>query len=200
MLKFLVTTILALLIFSSSFVIVAKIFRNSDQATAEFKDFEQSLEDFATSSNTLASDLLILDQQTAIIVFANRNRVRIYDQEIDTYQHQKYQTNRYYLPFPEENTYCAKGSCACLCKTFEEALAQPFEQEVDTLAGGEVTLVHADIACPNLICRDISDIDFAASFAKYRYTDGEEPENYDNYRRILLNFQKTERGILIQEQ
>ena len=72
MIKFLVTVILAILIFAPACMLGSKIFRTSTQAKDNYVDFVKELNEFAKSKKPLgakSSFVLIMDEETAVVYY-----------------------------------------------------------------------------------------------------------------------------------
>lgn len=135
MTSFLITVILAIIIFVPTCYGFSKLFRLSDQAKESFDNFADAVAKLPASEQKKTSEILILDQDTFVIAYnANKNAA------LCTAQNQCGESL-----YPAEE--CQGKSCLCLCQKFEDTGFK---------SGGE------DIPCINLICKTTGDIQFAS--------------------------------------
>lgn len=131
MVKFLVTVILALLIFAPTCMFTSKLFRLSDQAKENFKEFAILVRE-AHQTQQQRAHLLVLDKDSFVVGYtANKNT------EICTAQGSCGTTL-----YPPE---CGGESCVCLCREY---------QGTGFTTGGE------SITCSKRSCENVGQIEF----------------------------------------
>jgi len=108
MTSFLITVILALIIFVPTCYGISKLFRLSDQAKGSFDNFAETLTKLPASEQKKTSEILVLDQDTFVIAYnANQNT------KLCTAQNN---CGESIYPAAE----CEGKSCFCLCQKFED--------------------------------------------------------------------------------
>ncbi len=110
MLEFIVTVILALIIFIPACYGVSKLFRTSAQAEESFQEFANALEDFAESEKERSSFLLIMDEKTLAAVFAGPGAHPLFPAP-ELEEGQAYVPQSLAAPAA-----CTSFPCACLCR------------------------------------------------------------------------------------
>ncbi len=108
MTSFLITVILALVIFVPTCYGISKLFRLSDQAKGSFDNFAKVLEQLPSSENKKTSEILILDQDTFVIAYNAHQNTKLCTAQNDC--------GESIYPAAE----CAGQSCLCLCREFED--------------------------------------------------------------------------------
>jgi len=137
MTSFLITVILALIIFVPTCYGISKLFRLSDQAKEGFDDFADTLTKLPTSEQKKTSEILILDQDTFVIAYNAHQNTKLCTAQNDC--------GESLYPAAE----CAGQSCLCLCQEFKDT---GFKAE------GE------DIICADTgrVCKKTGNIQFAS--------------------------------------
>ena len=82
MLNFLTSMIIAILLFGTAFGIVSKVFRTSSQAKESFLEFVDDLENFIEDDKEIDSTLLIMDEESAVVIFVDKDRKFIFSEEV----------------------------------------------------------------------------------------------------------------------
>lgn len=191
-LNFILAILIALIIFVPTILFASELFRISDQGKENFRSFVRELRHFAADEATQKTFLLILDEKTAVFLFAKKESVLAYQkQNIDTEdQAASIFLGKYYLPFPESK--CPGTSCACLCQKFnEDKGVQNFFSE-DIKIGSTTYKVEYDLTCDQLTCEDISQLPMSSSWSIYR--------NEDDPRRTTIIFEKAGEEIVVTKQ
>ncbi len=204
MVKFLVTIILAIIIFVPSCMFVNKILdagtRSSTQAKDNFVNFTKQLNEFAFDKEKLAgkreSTLLILDKETAVVYFKNTTSLVVVD--VDS-------IGTDYAIFIRKPSTCKVGkNCICLLRKTEfesqyvdkQIIAKPkrflcenldYELSIDTCSNGEPVKVNS-YKCKNgfLIERHFVE---ASDLSSYSY--------YEVQRRSHIHMLKGQNSIRI---
>ncbi len=202
--EFLVTVILAILIFAPACYVSAKFLRTSEQAKDNFVEFAQGLGDFAQKGlpGEKKSQLLIMDQGTAIVYFEKGQQEVLV--EVDAAA--PYTDYKIHLQKPAQ---CADEKKNCLC-LFREAEFDTtyWKPGYDTVTVKPVTVLCANInfnleaetcnlgqphgvnsyRCSNgfMIERHLAE---ASSWAVSSY--------YDQPRRSLVYLQKIDQAVRI---
>lgn len=133
MLKFLVTIILAILVFLPACLFLSNFFRLSEQAEKSFVEFSEAIKEVPTLEDKKKTQILILDKDTFVAGYNANQNVQLCTENgmcgISSY--------------PAE---CQGKSCLCLCQTFEETGFK---------SSGE------SIPCPKRTCQLMEGINFA---------------------------------------
>ncbi|GEM_PF-4067163 len=135
MVEFLVTVILALIIFVPTCIFISNFFRLSDQAQVSFLNFSKTLEHFPQNEKKDVTSILIFDENTFVIGY-NQNK----DTELCTSEGICGKTK-----YPTE---CQGQSCLCLCTTSKEGQFTGSEEE--------------SIRCSERSCRQLPQVTFAS--------------------------------------
>ena len=153
MVSFLVTVLLAIIIFVPACLFVSNIFRVSEQAQDSFFQLRQDIESFSDPTLTIGTpkpSLLILDAGTAVVYFEPdypEVKLQVDGQEAD-------EQSRYadYLLVWKRPTSCTEGkSCLCLFRDpeFESSTYLPF-------GGGLVGIRLITVTDTASLCQEIS--------------------------------------------
>ncbi len=145
MLEFIVTVILALIIFIPACYGVSKLFRTSAQGEDSFQEFAKALEDFAGSEKERASFLLKMDQNSMVAVFRQSGRQDDFGQHVIT-----------------APASCTSFPCVCLCRTAAFESREEFGR-----------LPEYYYSCTEEICRQPKGVSLQESWFVFR--DPEEP-------------------------
>ena len=186
-LKFILATLVALIIFIPTILFASELFRVSDQATDNFQSFVKELKKFTSDTKNRITFLSILDEGTAVFLFKDKETLLAYTKlDIDNDQiSATIYTNNYNLPYPETN--CAgKLPCACLCKKFDE------NKLVKTGAVTETLTINYNIVCEKLTCEYLSEVPLENSFSIYR--------GVEDQRRSTIIFERKGDQIFVKKQ
>ena len=137
MTSFLITVILAIIIFVPTCYGISKLFRLSDQAKGSFDNFAEAITKLPASEQKKTSEILILDQDTFVVAYNANQNTKLCTAQNDC--------GESIYPAAE----CAGKSCLCLCQKFEDT---GFKSE------GE------DISCIDIgrVCKKMDNIQFAS--------------------------------------
>ncbi len=195
-LNFLASFIFALLLFIPAIYVVSKILHLNEQGVDSFQDFSKKLESFAQDEKkSRAGMVLVLDEESAVLVYANTERIKAKENILITGNEfkelQKAFVFEHYLPYPPE---CGGFACTCLCRTFQELEVAPFATEKPTkikIIDGVLVqeIVKKEISCLELRCEKLEEVFLQESWSHYR-AKGES-------NRVVVNFVKEEGGIKI---
>lgn len=133
MTRFLLGLILALIIFLPACVLSERLFRTSTQAQDNFESFARELEDFAINARfqQQTSELLIMDEQTAIVYFTdNASRITF---AADA----KFPIPDYQLFFDRPLQCDDNSNCLCLFRSVDFAES----------SGGEIVVIPERLLC-----------------------------------------------------
>lgn len=202
MLPFLVSVLLALLIFVPTCMKVSELFATSSQAKQDFVDFINEIKDFnedAQVGDKLAT-ILIMDDGNFIAFFKkDEGKTTISAWSIVEELSTTYKL--YSHSYPANN--CEKEWCACLCTDYDtnpkgeitqdeqpfldffESKGLEFRQNLD------VVKYISDYECKSLICEDLDEGIIAEPWAIER----DEKTTATKYRRTVITLEKTENGI-----
>jgi len=148
MLHFIISIIIAILLFSVAFGFVAKVFSLSDQAADSFTDLAKEANDFGKSTKDKSSKLLILDVGTIVVAFVPGERIFMYKEYIDPQApDDEGFTFNYFFPQPQE---CNNKPCLCLCREYKSIRADQGQEGY--------YIYHYDIQCNKLQCKETSDL------------------------------------------
>ncbi len=115
MMKFLVTVILAIIIFAPACVFLSKFFRLSEQAENSFNEFTTFLTGFVQGKKEKDSFLLKIDAGTAVVYFEpQQEQVHLYVQGLGTLGFKSSQGGHADAYFKRPDT-CTDTSKGCLC-------------------------------------------------------------------------------------
>ena len=198
MVDFIVTVLLALIIFTPTCYFGSKLFRLSDQATDNFAEVVANIKDVAKDNGNTETKTLIMDQDTAIVTFKanqpheveygdcgdleNECENKKYRVERDTStsgtstQQKRTFTSTTY-PNPSQ---CKGEDCICLCQERKlELQSVPDKGRVEQSFLLETIYVyqHEIATCTKLACETLNGVN-VAPFHYYR--------EEDNQRRLLL--------------
>ena len=142
MLEFLVTVILAIIIFAPSCLFASKFFRLSDQAKQNYNDFAHDISDLAKNGKAgeKKSVLLILDAETGLFYFEKPELKITVDATEESFQDYTIQVAR--------PTLC-QGSCLCLFRKVQTKY---------NLVTGILVITPASV-----LCQEVSDLDYPAN-------------------------------------
>ncbi len=202
MLNFLTSLLIAIFLFGTAFGIVSKVFRTSSQAKESFIEFLEDIEDFSNGGKELDSSLLIMDEESLVILFKNKERKLILSQSKADFDASV--TSSFLAPDPEEikkridwkynfyfsypANYCTKEECACLCDSFRIGQAKSYNTDIKN------ELIELSVPCKNLFCREL-DVSLEETWS----IDRQKKDN-NIFRRSLIEFTKNSKGEIILEQ
>lgn len=199
MTKTLLVMVITIIVFVPACSFVSNVlFRLSDQAKENFITFSQELNLFANSEKDKEDFMLIMDEDTGIVIFTDKN-----NKEEIYYTKERggdIESNHYYLPYPES---VCKGiiPCACLCRSFDEANAirtGSVESDEIAIGGHGDATNNYDISCNSLTCQELTDVTLAKSWTQYRTSDSNEKVYFaPSNRRFSLHFSKENNKIII---
>jgi len=211
MVKFLVTIVLAIIIFAPACLVSSKLFRLSDQAKESFVDFIIDVKDLAgdTQESELVkqeTSLMILDDDSFIAFFKEGDETAIVGGNYDESQMGAYHKfYGFYFDYPTE--LCNGGACACLCRDYDTIVP---DTNTKTLATDELAELFYDqrgvfsaptgylyyevkYSCLKLSCEDLNDGILARSWGLERNEDHTESSEF---RRISIQLLKDEKGTV----
>ncbi len=181
-LHFIITILLALIIFIPACLFVSKFFRLSEQADTNFNEFVQKLEEFSRSEKQKDSFLLILDKETFIAAFHYPTTVEFHTEIRETgggtfrSSGEKTTTISKYLSYPSQ---CPSLPCICLCREAQEGESAS-QRDKKSIS----------YACEQLRCRELKDFPLSDNWGISRLTE-EEP------RRIAIEMKKENNQIIL---
>ncbi|MEK6951146.1 MAG: hypothetical protein AABX13_05480 [Nanoarchaeota archaeon] len=181
-LHFIITVLLALIIFIPACLFVSKFFRLSEQAETNFNEFVQKLEDFKKSEKQKDSFLLIMDKETFIASFLYPTTVEFKIETRETgggtfrSSEEKMVTVAHYFSYPSQ---CLSVPCICLCQEAQEGEA------VSNLEKRSISY-----SCNQLRCTVLQDFPLADNWGISRLTE-EEP------RRIAVEMRKENGQVIL---
>ncbi len=179
-LHFIITVLLALIIFIPACLFVSKFFRLSEQANENFADFVKALEEFSASTKEKDNFLLILDKETFIVAFRYPTIAEFYVESRDsgggTFSRERTTVVSKYFSYPPQ---CTDLPCICLCRdpVEGEAATQPDKRQIS-------------YSCEQLRCSVLKNFPLSENFGVSRLTD-EEP------RRLLIDMKKENNQIIL---
>ena len=195
MVEFLVTVLIALLIFAPTCYFTSKLFRLSDQARDNFALVVTDIKEASKFNGATKTDILIMDKDTALVTFqANKDHnVKYpdcgnlkaecedgkYKLETETAtNHQGTQTHHTFTsttyPYPSA---CKEKNCVCLCQERKIELQKIKEETVILGTVTNTLFQHEIVTCTKLACEFMDGINIEP-FHYYR------EEN--DQRRLLL--------------
>ena len=161
MIKFLVTMVLALIIFAPACAVSSKLFRLSNQAKENFVDFVYEVRDLHTNGE-------VGEQRTSILILDGGSFIAIF-KEGSSYIGLRSDS----LSFSRPPDMCSdpKKACACLCREFS------------------VSEDSNVISCAKINCEDIEEGIFTNSWSLER-NDDEDIDAY-HYRRATIQLKRS---------
>jgi len=159
MLDFLVTVIIALIVFIPACTYASKLFfRVSEQAKENFGEFSNEIITFSKDPQLAAksTSILILDDQSGIIVFKENKKEMAYSFTETS------RTNQYFLAYPQEQCNSVLP-CACLCRSFDQDKAKRI--------GKHDAYYDYDFSCQAINCIPLPDVTISQSWSKFRFSD-----------------------------
>ena len=168
--EFLTTMLLALLIFVPACLFVSGLFRLSDQANDSYKELAKQMQDLTGEPKSM---VFILDEETAVIAYAQKERGKQFTKLFDDSYDAPYTLTRsvqYYLPYPEVNCQ-GQVSCLCLCRSFSEEEGITFETNRESGIGWIHDNLKAETQCQNLQCQGLP-VKLKESWSLYREKGG----------------------------
>lgn len=188
MIDFLVTILLAIIIFAPACYFLSNIFTFSEQAKDSFFDFTKGLKSFAKDTKkTETPQLLILDEGSFIALFKDENKVSIETiisytpigstGGIERIEPIMERTEKYFF-YPQQS--CTKLPCACLCRKISA--------DYNPAAG---------LNCESLSCQTLPEVKLQNSWSMYRVKDNSEQGT--KLRRNSLKFSKINGEIKIEK-
>ena len=204
--QFLLTIILAFLIFVPACMVVSNILGLEDQARNDFLQFVGEVKDFSANANIgqKESFVLIMDKGSSILFYKEKKKLFAYsdyDSSVSTVVSTTgsevpgapayLQYTSYYLEYPVRH--CEDETpCACLCRDFAD---ESTSTRASAEEGEKGQITHnRDITCENLICQPIPDVSLTHPWRAQR-TEGDA-----KLRRQVVELTKTEQGVLIELQ
>ncbi len=203
--QFLLTIVLAFLIFVPACMVVSNILGLEDQAKEDFLEFVDEVKEFSANAqfNEKKSFVLIMDSGSAIMFYNEKEKLFAYS-DYDSLStlpstgsaslqgvSPQFQYIKYYIQYPVRH--CRDEiPCACLCRDF-------LDESTSTRTGAEEgdrgQIIHKrDIECKDLVCEPIPDVSLTDSWRAQR-TKGDA-----KLRRQVVTLTKTEQGVLIELQ
>lgn len=145
-LDFIVTILLAIIIFGSAFAVMSKIFSTGEQGQKSFVSFKETIEKMPDSPDRI-SQLLILDEESFIMAYNPEKNLELCTQNNAC-------GVSYY---PKE---CDGKACLCLCKSIQTS---GFEAEGS---------LKEDITCVARDCKSVPRVTFKSglSVSNFYYT------------------------------
>ena len=191
MVEFLVTLVLAIIIFVPACYFVSNALRLSDQGQSSYVEFAKSLKDFSKSNELKKSVVLKLDQGTGILLYADKERLFAFETKTDYVEssgenkfHKNILITQNYLPFPE--SHCSVIPCTCLCRGFKDIGSTEFESSNPDF---RTTIIRKDLSCELLQCQNLEEVKVKESWSLYR--------GKNEQRRAALNLIKEDSFIKI---
>lgn len=152
MLHFIISVILAIILFSIAFGMVAKVFSLSDQAKDSFNDLVNEINQFADSTRESTSKLLIMDADTIVTAFMPGETVYVYEDLSDPLPFVPSETRHVYFPQPKE---CNDEACLCLCRdTRDERNLVKVRRNDKVHLGTPFSEAIYEITCAKLLCKE----------------------------------------------
>lgn len=194
MVKFLVTLLLAILIFAPGCLLASKFFRLSNQAKDNFQDLVKEIRDLAANGKDgeTRNFLVIIDKETTISILDGENEQAT--GSLASFSNQCYALSAkndingrtyYYFNYPKDT--CTGGNCICLCRDVE--FKNTFiEYSNNFQLTGPISV--AEIPCNELLCADLSDIEIN----KYAFR---RSEDQVDVRRVNINLIKQGDKVVI---
>ncbi len=186
-LEWMIGIVVALLILIPTCLFVSKAQSSSQQAGTNFQDLARELSSFSTSEKKAQSFVLILDPDSSVILFKDKNKELLFEEIVNFGLGEDMITNFYtnYLLFPADK--CSSAPCLCLCQ--ETSKYRPIEVKISPQ---DIHLYNQDVSCPALTCSPLPGVDITKSFSLYR-ADKEQ-------RRQALVFTKQNNQINVESQ
>ena len=145
MVQFLISLLLCLMIFIPACYLVAGIFRTSQQAQDNYSEFVKNLNDFQEHGQVgeRKSNLLIMDEQTAIVYFEKGAQKVIVDVDAELLN------KNYFIDLLKPGQCEDTKNCVCL---FRESRFEIDSSAEITLADiiGKITVIPKKVICTNL--------------------------------------------------
>lgn len=190
--KFLLTVLLALIIFTPACIFTSKLFRLSDQAGDSFGQFVTELKKFATEAKDgdHKNVVLTIDEESGIFFFQNKER-QFFHEEIKIESNSEGSNDRKkvvrYFAFPDQS--CKKLPCVCLCREFSGT-----PQTANVYLDGLMMVEEATVPCKQsqAVCEEIPRTTFGIANPIYR--------DVRESRRVSILFEKTNNAINIKKQ
>ena len=185
MLDFIVTVLLALIIFIPACLFTSELFRTSEQGRESFAKFTNELGTFAKGKEQQKSALLILDAETFIAVFADDTPVVFHSETTPARLGRTVNKEVEEAPAITRETYfrspppCTKFPCACLCREFEE----------QSVAG----TTDVEYVCPKTACTVLKDFTITKNWGIQR-------SDTDESRRVIISLKKEGNKITLSQQ
>ena len=201
MLPFLLTVVVALMLFIPAILFASELFRTSEQAEESFNDLVKDLEDLADNNeDAIKTRLLIIDPKTFIATFkqdGERALVYVVDESIYTTPYRE-RVIDFYFEYPAD--YCQGGACVCLCQEMEllggiEAVEPPASRQGNSI-------YESRFSCSNLYCKNLEKVKLSNNFGVTRpnYDELRASDlitNDDEPRRVQLKLEKVGEEISI---
>ncbi|MBI2151877.1 hypothetical protein HYU21_04085 [Candidatus Woesearchaeota archaeon] len=163
MIDFLVTILLAIIIFAPACYFLGKMFTFSEQAKDSFFDLTKEIKSFAKDQKkTETSQLLILDEGSFVALFKDQEKQLIYSTEefqnpggeiVETADMDLVEVSGYYFAYPVQS--CTQLPCACLCRKISD----------------ESYNKAKDLNCESLTCQSLPEVKLQSSWSMYRIKD-----------------------------
>src|SRR3989338_2482480 len=189
MIDFLVTILLAIIIFAPACYFLGKMFTFSEQAKDSFFDLNKEVKSFAKDDKkTETSQLLILDEGSFVALFKDQEKILIYSKEeffnpggeiVETADIDLVDVSEYYFAYPLQS--CTKLPCACLCRKISD--------EYYNSANG--------LNCESLTCQSLPEVKLQHYWSMYRIKDATAEEG-TKLRRNSLKLSKINGEIKIE--
>ena len=147
MVQFLISLLLCLMIFIPACYLVSGIFRTSEQAEDNFSEFVEELNKFAKlgQAGEQKSNLLIMDEQTAIVYFEKTAQEVVVD--VDA----KLPNNDYSIHLMKPGQCDDSSNCICLLRDteFETTLFENVSV-TELVLKGKINVIPKKVVCTNL--------------------------------------------------
>lgn len=136
MVKFLVTVLLALIIFVPACIGISKLFRLSNQAGSEYKSFVGDIQQMDQAPvGERRSTLLILDSETAIVYFEPNKDLQVFVQGMGDIGNPVSSGNNYDITIKKPSS--CPWNKACLCLLQESTTARKYKDNFEQRCAGE---------------------------------------------------------------
>ncbi|MDP3733779.1 MAG: hypothetical protein Q8R37_00990 [Nanoarchaeota archaeon] len=191
-LNFILSILIALIIFVPTILFASELFRVSDQGKESFRSFVKELRRFAEDDATQKTVLVILDEKTAVFLFDTKDSVFAYrKQDIDSEGvSASILIRNYNLSFPANK--CAGVPCACLCQNINENNVIPAESFQEIKTGVTTFTANYYFACDQLSCEDLATLPLGSSWSIYR--------SENDPRRMTVLLEKRGEDIVVTKQ
>ena len=196
MVDFLVTILLAIIIFVPACLLSSKLYQQSDESKSSFYDFVSEVEKFSKDARDgeIKSVLLNVDVDSPVVFFKDKEKVLVDIENVLVPEGEAATTEDfyYYFNFPSEK--CSNLPCLCLCQEYSSGEAIQYDPQ----------MIY-DVECGKIYCQDFSDLKLEKSWSHFRRSEQSFiktgiSKEADSQRRVVILLTKQNDQLVISEQ